>query len=457
MKMPTPVIAVFDIGKTNKKLILFDKHYKLVFEQSVQFEEIIDEDGDPCEDIARLSQWVEQYLYTILSSDEFDVKALNVSAYGASFVHLDEQGMLVSPLYNYLKSYPEDLKALFYKTYGGEEKLSLQTASPVLGSLNSGMQLYRLKHHRKDVFDKVKYTLHLPQYFSWLISGHYATDITSIGCHTGLWDFSKSSYHQWVVDEGIDKKFAPVVPSTSIATIELAGKKVVAGVGMHDSSAALIPYLSTIQEEFILLSTGTWSISLNPFNETPLTPDELKRDCLCYLDYNGKPIKASRLFSGNEHEKQTNLLGELFLVQPDHYKTIQYNREIMQTLLFLKKSNLPMESIAFVQRDYSSYKTYEEAYHQLILDLVAMQFISTGLVLTQRTKHIFVDGGFSKNPVFMNVLAVFFPTHKIYAASVAQATALGAALVMHEHWNDCKLPSDLITLEHYIGNQVLEI
>lgn len=453
--MPTPVIAVFDIGKTNKKLILFDKRYKIVFEQSVQFDEIIDEDGDPCEDIARLSQWVRQYLYTILSSDEFDVKALNVSAYGASFVYVDGQGMLVSPLYNYLKSYPKDLKELFYKTYGGEEMLSLQTASPVLGSLNSGMQLYRLKHRRKEVFDKIKHALHLPQYFSWLISGRYATDITSIGCHTGLWDFSIRNYHRWVVEEGIDKKFAAVVSSNSTTTIELAGKKVVAGVGMHDSSAALIPYLSTLQEPFVLLSTGTWSISLNPFNETPLTHDELKMDCLCYLDYNGKPIKASRLFSGNEHEKQTNLLGELFLVQPDHYKTIRYNQEIMHKLKSQRKGDQPIESMTFIQRDYSGYKTYEEAYHQLILDLVTMQFISTGLVLTQRIKHIFVDGGFSKNPVFMNVLAAFFPQHKVSAASVAQATALGAALVIHDQWNDCKLRSDLITLEHYSGNQVL--
>ncbi|WP_246229511.1 hypothetical protein [Mucilaginibacter humi] len=31
---PIPVIAVFDVGKTNKKLFLFDESYNIVFERS---------------------------------------------------------------------------------------------------------------------------------------------------------------------------------------------------------------------------------------------------------------------------------------------------------------------------------------------------------------------------------------------------------------------------------------
>jgi glycerol kinase len=42
-----PVIAIFDVGKTNKKLFFFDEQYKIVFEQQANFREIQDEDGDP--------------------------------------------------------------------------------------------------------------------------------------------------------------------------------------------------------------------------------------------------------------------------------------------------------------------------------------------------------------------------------------------------------------------------
>ena len=56
--MKTPTIAIFDIGKTNKKLFLFNENYEIVYEKSTQFDEITDEDGDPCEDVELLSKWV---------------------------------------------------------------------------------------------------------------------------------------------------------------------------------------------------------------------------------------------------------------------------------------------------------------------------------------------------------------------------------------------------------------
>ncbi|MFX7507197.1 hypothetical protein ABTJ37_23040, partial [Acinetobacter baumannii] len=53
-----PVIAIFDIGKTNKKLFLFDEQYQVVFETSTTLPETVDEDGDACEDIAALTAWI---------------------------------------------------------------------------------------------------------------------------------------------------------------------------------------------------------------------------------------------------------------------------------------------------------------------------------------------------------------------------------------------------------------
>ncbi|HLY70692.1 MAG TPA: FGGY family carbohydrate kinase, partial [Puia sp.] len=144
--MPTPVIAIFDIGKTNKKLFLFDEDYRIVFENSESLPEIKDEDGEACEDLQKLEDFIRQSVEKIFSKKEFDVRAINFSAYGASLVYIDEKGNPLTPLYNYLKKYPAPLQKKFYDQYGGEKKFSLETASPVLGSLNSGMQLYRIKH-----------------------------------------------------------------------------------------------------------------------------------------------------------------------------------------------------------------------------------------------------------------------------------------------------------------------
>jgi L-fuculokinase len=49
----------------------------------------------------------------------------------------------------------------------------------------------------------------------------------------------------------------------------------------------------------------------------------------------------------------------------------------------------------------------------------------------------------------MNLLARVFPGMEIFSASIAQATAVGAALAIHQHWNSQPLPSDIIELKYY--------
>jgi len=452
-----PVIAIFDVGKTNKKLFLFDENYKIIFEHSARFTETVDEDGDPCENLESLRLSVFDSLHEVFQLKEYEIKAINFSTYGASFVYLGEDGNPVAPLYNYLKKYPEELKKQFYDTYGGEEEFSYRTASPVLGSLNSGMQLYRIKYEKPELFRRIKYALHLPQYFNFLFSGQALSDITSIGCHTNLWDFQKNEYHYWVKQEGVLEKLAPLFPCDEVTTSILPDSNRIVGVGLHDSSAAIIPYLLNFRQPFVLISTGTWCISLNPFNTMPLTKKELANDCLCYISYEGKPVKASRLFAGYEHEEQVKRIADHFNQSVPKYHTMEFNPKIIaglhknDKLLNTKNgSTMMLKKSLFEHRDISSFATDEEAYHQLILDIVTQQYASTQLVLDGTpVKRIFIDGGFSKNSIYMNLLASIFPDKEIFAASMAQATAVGAALSIDKHWNKKPLPNDIIELKYY--------
>lgn len=457
-----PVIAIFDVGKTNKKLFLFDEQYQLVFEKTARFTETIDEDGDPCENVENLRLSVFDSLREVFNLKEFQIRAINFSTYGASFVYLDKEGKPLTPLYNYLKAYPEKLHKQFYEAYGGESTVAHETASPVLGSLNSGLQLYRLKYEKPEVFKKLKYALHLPQYMSYLITGNPCTDITSIGCHTQLWDFSKKDYHRWVKKERIGAKLPAICKTDSVQPAAFPGNGYAVGIGLHDSSAALIPYLVNFHEPFVLLSTGTWCISFNPFNHEPLTTDELEQDCLCYLSYKGEPVKASRYFAGYEHEQQVKRIADHFKQNTIRYRTMKFDQKILPRLKKKntekpgRKSRKKLSDSGFGQRDLKSFANDTEAYHQLILDLVAQQFKATSLVLNGTpVKRIFVDGGFGKNAIYMNLLAAAFPKMEVFAASMAQASALGAALAIHDTWNSQAIPNDIIELKYYSVGQEL--
>ena len=201
--MPTPVIAIFDIGKTNKKLFLIDENYAILWENTVHLLESTDEDGGACEDIEELTRWVKTSIHDIFELEDFKIRAINFSTYGASFVNLNKLGNIITPLYNYLKPYPEDLLKEFYDKYDTNGNFSVDTASPKLGNLNSGLQLYRLKQEQPNIFSQIHYSLHLPQYLSYLITKQVYADITSIGCHTALWNFTINEYHEWLQKENI--------------------------------------------------------------------------------------------------------------------------------------------------------------------------------------------------------------------------------------------------------------
>ncbi len=448
------VIAVFDVGKTNKKLFLFNHDYEIVFERTARFIETTDEDGDACENLESLRLSVFDSLSEVMRKQQFELTAINFSTYGASFILVDENGIPQAPLYNYLKPYPPELKDQFYQKYGGEDNFSLASASPVLGSLNSGMQLFRIKHQQPQLWEKIAFALHLPQYMSSLLTGKMFADITSIGCHTNLWDFNNNQYHEWVKQEDVDKKLPPLFSATDTISSVFPSNRFKVGVGLHDSSAALIPYLKNFKEPFILLSTGTWCISLNPFNQHPLTSEELKKDCLCYLSYTGNAVKASRLFSGFEHELQQKKIAEAFNTNIQRFKNMKFNVKVLEKLL---QPHLSLndyinhhQEIKFPSRNWSEFSDDVTAYHQHILDLVTAQYHSTQLILANSpVSRIFVDGGFSKNLIFMNLLATAFAPIEVYASSMAQATAMGAAMAIHQAWNLGPIPNHIIELKFF--------
>ncbi len=427
MRLRTPVIAVFDIGKTNKKVFLWSTAFEIVFEKQQTFDEIVDEDGFACEDLAALQQWIVSTFSELCQMPEFELIGLNFSAYGASFVYVNGAGDPVAPLYNYLKPVSTPFP---YMDFGGENEFARKTASPILGNLNSGLQVYESTF--RPFWSEVFKALHFPNYLASLFTGRLVSEITSIGCHTALWDFDAGQYHPWVSQ--IEDKLAPI---STEASLEIDG--IHYGLGLHDSSAALVPYLRSISDDFVLLSTGTWCIAMHPFNESPLHADELANDVLCYLQPNGKPVKASRLFGGHFHEEQVARMEKHF---GGSFKDLKFSDRVFS--LFGANSSI-FES-AFASRDLNDFPDLASAYDQFMVDLVGQQIFSLNLLLQDApVKQLLVDGGFSKNEWYMRLLARAFPELEVYAAEVAQASALGAALMVYEG----ETPKNLIQLIRY--------
>jgi glycerol kinase len=163
------------------------------------------------------------------------------------------------------------------------------------------------------------------------------------------------------------------------------------------------------------------------------------------------------LFAGNEHEKQIKRIAEHFGVPVATISAVRYRNEVVESLSAsspgaakaITDLPLPKES-EFNRRSLSEFKDYITAYHQLMCDIMEVQVAYTKLVIgSNPLSGIYVDGGFSKNDIYMKLLAKSFPGYVVAAATVAQSTALGAALAIHQHWNELAIPGDLIELKLY--------
>jgi L-fuculokinase len=434
--MKQPIFAIFDVGKTNKKLLLFDEQHCLLEEHQQVCAETVDEDGFPCESLARLSQWVLRHWQQLRQHPHYQLLGVNFTAYGASFVHLGEDGQPVAPLYNYLKPLPAGLAEQFYaELEQSGEDFAATTCSPRLGMLNSGLQLYWLKHAKPDLSARIHTSLHLPQYLSYLLTGEKYSDFTSVGCHTALWDFTRQQYHPWVRRQGLDQQLAPLLRDPIAAVVD----GILVGTGLHDSSAAVLPYLRQPTQPFLLVATGTWAVTFNPFNQQPLTAELLRRDCLSYLAPSGQPLPAARVFIGREHDYQlTRIATHFHLTEPlsrDFYQAEVRPRPADWLAPAFRPWCMhgtgPFPEQPAEQWDLTGFRTAGEAYQHLLRGLVALLGASISLV-RQDEKLLFVDGGFARNPLFMALLGEAFPEADLRTLGVTQATALGALLHLQQ-------------------------
>lgn len=439
--MKEKVIAIFDVGKTNKKILLFDLRLNIVSESEERFPEITDDDGFECDDIVKIEKWISESVRSLAHSDKYDLVAVNFATYGATLAYLGKDGKRLTPVYNYLKPIDEKIPEKIYRKHGGQDEFNRRTASPALGMLNSGMQAVWLKYSKPQIFARVSSILHFPQYLSYLLTGKIYSEHTSIGCHTALWDFDNMTYHRWTEEEKLNLPEPSDI--STVNEVKIDGKKLLVGIGIHDSSSSLAPYFTASEGKFLLASTGTWCINMNPFNTEKLTAEQLDHDCLCYMSITKQPVKSSRLFLGHLHEVAVGKLNDHFGTADDYYKTIKPDNKLIEiSRKKCKEKRFFFESVPFSRElkdkyDFFEFKTFEEGYHQLMVELTELTIEAVNLVIPADNdiENIYITGGFSKNPLFLRLISDAYTMKNVFTSEINNATALGAALVILDSVN----------------------
>ena len=303
--MTTPRhIAVIDIGKTNAKLALVD--LSTLTEMAVVTRPNIVKSTPPYPHYDVDGHWA--FLLDALAMFHRDhrIDAISVTTHGACAALLDSNGALAAPILDYEHTYPAET----VNAYDAIKPDFSQTGSPKLaGGLNIGAQLHWLFTTDPTLKERTAQIVTYPQYWGHRLTGVTATDVTSIGCHTDLWNPYDGTFSDLPEKLGIRDKIAPVrrpsdilgpiLPEIAMAT-GLAPDTPVC-VGIHDSNASLYPHVVSQDGPVSVVSTGTWVIVMSMKTGGAAKLDRA-RDTLVNVNAYDQAVASARFMGGREFE-----------------------------------------------------------------------------------------------------------------------------------------------------------
>lgn len=285
-------VIVIDIGKTHSRVSLLDEHGQGLWHTA---RESPAHAGAPYRafDTQALWSWICEALAGIGRMAQ--PSAIIPVTHGAAAAFVDSAGTLLSPVLDY----EHEIEA---PDYDAARPGFDETGSPPLtGGLNLGRQLWWLEAHFP-ALRRARMLLY-PQYWAMRLCGAWVSEVTSLGCHTDLWDPRAGDWSSLAKARGWDRRFSPVVPAGPVGTLrdDIAAETglsqdCVVHAGLHDSNAALIPFLQ--MSDCWVLSTGTWFIAMAPGAGAGGLSAE--RDTLLNVDYLGRPVPSARFMGGRE-------------------------------------------------------------------------------------------------------------------------------------------------------------
>ncbi len=294
--------AVLDIGKTNIKLVLVDM---VTFREikALSMPNVVLEDG-PYRHFDAEAIW--RFLLASLKEYQrfYDIEAISVTTHACCAALVDADGNLALPVLDYEDKHPEEL-AFYYNQLRPELAVS---GSPRLeGGLNLGAQIFWQWKTFPQEWAKVVAILTWPQYWAFRLCGVMASEVTSLGSHSDLWEPLNRRFSTLVTKMGWQNLLPPIKFASSrlgAVTAEVAletGLKAETGVwcGIHDSNASLLPHVLNRERPVTVVSTGTWVIMM-ALGGAQVVLDQAQ-ETLWNVDALGDPVPSARFMGGREY------------------------------------------------------------------------------------------------------------------------------------------------------------
>ena len=415
-------IAVIDIGKTNVKLALVDRLAMTELAVVTQPNRVLPAPPYPHFDTegtwAFLLAGLEAFQAT------YGVEGIAVTTHGACAALLAEDGSLAAPVLDYEWDGPTETAA----AYDAMRPDFVVTGSPRLGAgLNLGAQLHWQLWRDSGLLDRVYRVVTWPQYWGFRLTGEVACDLSSLGCHTDLWQPGAGRFSGLVDALGLGGKMAKplrpdavwggVLPAIAAATGIAAATPVVCGI--HDSNASLLAHLLTKPAPFGVVSTGTWVVCMAVGGAKPILDGA--RDVLMNVAADGRAVPSARFMGGREHD----------LVRAGRASgaTASDEATLLENGLMLWPSIAQDGPFPKHRKGWSAAPgSLSDGEQEVALAFYLAMMTAECLALTGAEGPVIVEGPFAGNAAYCRMLAAA-TGRPVLCASSQTGTSVGAALL----------------------------
>jgi sugar (pentulose or hexulose) kinase len=314
--------------------------------------------------------------------------------------------------------------------------------------LTLARQLFWQSRAFPDEFGRARWILPFAQYWSWGLCGVPASEVTSIGAQTQLWNPRERDLSMLAKDEGWDEMLPPLryaFETLGPLQLEVAercalpqGTPVLCGI--HDSSANYARYLAAGLDDFTLISTGTWLITFN--TALPLAGLDPLRDTVSNTDLLGRAVACARFMGGREHALIAGRDPGGDHARPDIADAEALIAAGTVALPSFTDSGGPYPESGgrgLIAGPQPGSARARAALASLYVALMA----SASLDLLRSDNRLIVDGGFVEDPLFARLLAALRPRQPVVLSREREGTAIGAALLWRWPDREGPVPLDL--------------
>ena len=412
--MKPEAVAVLDVGKTNVKLLAFNAAGAVVARRTRPSQ-------------ARAGQLDVEAIWTFLIdrlralANDYTLTHLVPTTHGCTGALVNDAGLVVP-----VTDYEAAIDPVIERAYLADRPDFAETLSPALpDGFNLGKQLYALARTQPQAFADARYVLTFPQYFAWRLTGVAASEVTSLGCHTDLWNPIDRKPSSLAGKLGLERLLPPVRPAWDVLgppRPELGlpvGLKILSGV--HDSNASYLRFRAATDGDFALVATGTWIICFD--SAVSVRRLDPARDTLANVDVFGQPVTSSRFMGGREYAA---IAGDAATVAAGENEIAALMaRGLFALPSFAPGGPFPGRSPSIV----GAPTTPSERAALATLYAALMTRESLGLIGAART--VYVDGPFARNAPFCRLLAALLPDAQLFATGGDEGAAVGASLLAH--------------------------